>query len=216
MRRLLIGIGLAGALGAAVFAWHGSIKPLPQGLSVQTPSRRAAEVRFIADLTYLDPSGTRQVDQQIFDEILETIRAAREQITLDFFLFNEYQGQDREETRALCRELTDTLVQQKQTHPEIEIVLITDPINTVYGGLPAPHLERLEAAGISVVMTDLNPLRDSNALYSSLWRWFIQPLGEGSSAVIRFRSAPIFDSSTSRPITARRSSRTRPRVGSES
>ncbi len=181
MRRIFIGVGLALALGACVIWWHGAIKPLPEGLSARTPPRFANDVRFLADLTFVDPEGIRQVDQKIFDEIFEIVRGAREQITLDLFLFNEYQGAQREETRALCAELTDALVAQKRAYPDIEIVLITDPINTVYGGLPSPHLERLKRVGVSVVMTDLDPLRDSNALYSSLWRWFIRPFGEGGA-----------------------------------
>jgi len=183
MRTLLLGLGLASALGAGVIGWHGVIKPLPDGLSVLTPPRFATNVRFLADFTYVDSKGIRNVDQKIFDEIFEIIRGARRQITLDVFLFNEYQGTRREETRSLCAELTEALLEQKRAYPEIEIVLITDPINTVYGGLPSPHLEKLERNGIFVVMTNLNPLRDSNALYSSLWRWFIQPLGDGGAGL---------------------------------
>ncbi|MAG31705.1 MAG: phospholipase [Deltaproteobacteria bacterium] len=164
-------------LGLGVIAWHGRLKPLPPGLSVQTPTRPVDDAHFLTDLTYVDTTGTRRVEQRIFDAILETIHAARRQIVLDMFLFNEFQGEHVEETRALCEELTRALVDRKRAHPDIEIVLITDPINTVYGAITAPHLDRLRAVGISVVMTDLDPLRDSNWLYSSLWRWFIQPWG---------------------------------------
>ena len=50
------------------------------------------------------------------------------------------------------------------------VILITDPINTIYGGVQPPHFENLRAAGIQVVMTDLKKLRDSNPFYSAWWR----------------------------------------------
>ena len=169
--------------------WHGAIKPLPAGLSAEGPIRFARDVRFLADLTYVDPTGARAVDQTIFDEIVRMIRGARHRLILDLFLFNdlgaaassgdvEAQGNG---FRPLSRELTEVLIDQKRAFPELEVLLVTDPINTVYGGISAPHLTRLRAHGIPVVMTDLARLRDSNALYSSFWRTFIRPLGRGRS-----------------------------------
>ncbi len=181
MRRVFLGIALAIAFGGCVIAWHGALKPLPDGVSSRTPARLAGDVRFIADLTFVDPAGVRHVEQAIFDEVLAIVRGARKQIVLDLFLFNDFQGAQREETRTLSGELTTALVEQKRLHPEIEIVLVTDPVNTVYGGVPAKHFERLRAEGIAVVITDLEPLRDSNALYSSVWRWFIRPFGAGGA-----------------------------------
>jgi phosphatidylserine/phosphatidylglycerophosphate/cardiolipin synthase-like enzyme len=59
------------------------------------------------------------------------------------------------------------------------VILITDPINTIYGGVQAPHLETLRRAGVEVVISDLKNLRDSNPLYSAWWRmgprWFGKP-----------------------------------------
>ena len=111
------------------------------------------------------------------------IREARKRIILDLFLFNDFQGTRREEHRALCAELTETLLERKRAVPEMEIVLISDPINFVYGGVTSPHLEKLRAAGVSLVMTDLDALRDSNSLYSSIWRWLVRPLGLGGEGL---------------------------------
>ncbi len=71
-------------------------------------------------------------------------------------------------------------------------MLITDRFNTLYGGVPAPHLTRLEDAGVTVVFTDLPRLRDSNPSWSALWRlccqwtgnsteggWLPNPTGDG-------------------------------------
>jgi phosphatidylserine/phosphatidylglycerophosphate/cardiolipin synthase-like enzyme len=154
-------------------------KPLPHGVSYMGEPRPADDVRFLADLTFVDKDGVRHVEQQIFDEVFRLIREARRLVLLDMFLFNDFQGDVREETRALSDELTQLLVAQKKQFPELEVVLVTDPVNTVYGGLASPHLERLEAAGVQVVMTRLEPLRDSNPAYSSFWRLLIRPLGTG-------------------------------------
>jgi phosphatidylserine/phosphatidylglycerophosphate/cardiolipin synthase-like enzyme len=154
-------------------------KPLPAGISFAGPPRPAHHVEFLADLTYVDPSGERRVDQRIFDEVFGIIRQARRLIVTDMFLYNDFQGDVREETRALSAELTETLLEQKRRYPEIEITVISDPINTVYGGLPSAQLDRLSEAGIQVVLTRLERLRDSNPLYSSFWRLFIRPFGNG-------------------------------------
>jgi phosphatidylserine/phosphatidylglycerophosphate/cardiolipin synthase-like enzyme len=160
-------------------AFHHAHKPLPPGLSVETPQRPAVSVRFLADLTYVDPAGERHVDQRIFDEVFRIVRAAERRIVVDFFLWNSFQGERREETRALCRELTDALLVRKREVPGIDILVITDPINSVYGGVRSPHLDHLRQAGIPVVVTDLDRLRDSNWIWSSLWRWLVRPLGRG-------------------------------------
>jgi phosphatidylserine/phosphatidylglycerophosphate/cardiolipin synthase-like enzyme len=183
VRRIALALVLLGVVGVLLTGGYNFAKPLPDGLSFASPARASLDVRFLADLTYLDASGERRVDQTIFDEIFATIRGARERIVLDLFLFNEYQGELREETRALCSELTLVLLEKKRAIPEIEIVLITDPINTVYGGLSAPHLEQLREAGVRVVMTDLDPLRDSNGMYSAIWRAFVRPLGGESPGI---------------------------------
>src|SRR4029453_630335 len=61
------------------------------------------------------------------------------------------------------------------------VLLLTDPINDVYGGAPSPELAELRKAGIDVVVTDLEQLRDSNALYSSLWRLLLQWWGNSAA-----------------------------------
>src|SRR5262249_17786629 len=64
------------------------------------------------------------------------------------------------------------------------ILFITDPINDVYGGAPSPLLDELRRAGIEVVVTDLDRLRDSNPGYSAVWRtlvrWWGNSAGGGS------------------------------------
>lgn len=177
----LEGVGIKSVLlSAALLSFMSgccSLTPLPQGVSYQGQACPAGDVRFLRDLTWVDAQGHRHLDQQIFDEVLAMIGKARRLVLLDMFLFNEFQGEVREASRPLSRQITRALIEQKGKHPQIQIVVITDPINTVYGGIQSGHLTELEQAGIPVTLTDLDKLRDSNCVYSSFWRLFVRPAG---------------------------------------
>ena len=154
--------------------WH---RPLPRGLSFTGEMHDASHVEFLADKTWVDTSGARHSKQQIFAEVFALIRQSRRLLLLDMFLYNDFQGKEQETTRLLSGELTDVLVNHKKTYPDITILVITDPINIVYGSLPSTQFGRLRQAGIDVVITDLTRLRDSNPAYSVLWRTLIKPFG---------------------------------------
>ncbi|NNK92781.1 MAG: phospholipase, partial [Desulfobacterales bacterium] len=62
------------------------------------------------------------------------------------------------------------------------IDFITDRINTVYDGSASKEIERLKGAGIKVITCDLRKLRDSNIIYSPIWRTFIQWFGNSNDA----------------------------------
>jgi len=76
------------------------------------------------------------------------------------------------------------LIQRKQENPELVVSVISDPVNSVYGGLPSAHFQQLRLVGIDVVLTDLTQLQDSNPIYSGIWRWFIRPFGNGSGSAL--------------------------------
>jgi phosphatidylserine/phosphatidylglycerophosphate/cardiolipin synthase-like enzyme len=101
-------------------------------------------------------------------------------VLLDMFLYNDFQMGVTNPARPLSRQLTDLLLQQKKAYPDIRIVVITDPINTVYGSVPCNAFAELTAASIDVVITDLERLRDSNPVYSFVWRLFLRPLGNST------------------------------------
>jgi phosphatidylserine/phosphatidylglycerophosphate/cardiolipin synthase-like enzyme len=149
-------------------------KPLPDGSSVRGPivETPVTDLEFLADVASADVFGASVARQQIFDSVLKLVSEAREFLVLDFFLFNDQRGAALEAKpyRALSVELRDALLARKRAHPELRILVITDPINDVYGGLPSADLAALRGAGIDVVSTDLDSLRDSNAIYSALWR----------------------------------------------
>lgn len=151
-------------------------RPLPPGLNV-TGRTQQGQVRLLADLTYR-AEGQSISDQQIFDAIDGLIERANRFLVLDMFLFNADHTQPAGTYPALAQRLTNALLAKRVTAPEVEVVLITDPMNTFYGSTPQPHFESLRAAGVQVVETNLDPLRDSNPLYSSFYRTYLRHLPE--------------------------------------
>jgi len=158
---------------AAVAGWH-VYKPLPAGLDFAGPFRPANDLRFLRDITYTDADGSRRFDQQVFDEVLAMIADAETLLVVDMFLFNDFAGKEDHIHRALSRELTEAIIARRQVRPELRCWLITDPINTWYGGLGAEHLDRLRAHGVTVVTTRLAALRDSNPAHSVWWRLLLR------------------------------------------
>ena len=161
------------ALWAVTALWN-MFKPLPAGVSirgtiVETP---LGQLQFLNDVTGADVFGAPVVRQQIFDSVIALIGQSREYLVLDFFLFNGQRGTavDAKPNRELSVELRDALLARKRAMPDMRILVIADPINDVYGALPSRDLADLRGAGIEVVTPDLDELRDSNPIYSSLWR----------------------------------------------
>lgn len=150
---------------------------LPDGISFKGDRFTANEIAFVSDSTWTNSNGERQIKQSLFDDLFGIIASANKLIVVDMFLYNDFQGPTPETTRALASELTNALIARKNERPEIEIVVITDPVNELYGGLPSTNFDLLRAADIPVVTTNLRKLRDSNRAYSILWRALIKPFG---------------------------------------
>ena len=153
------------ALWLLIALWN-LFKPLPDGVSirgtiVETPLN---QLQFLTDVTGADVFGAPVVRQQIFDSVFALIGQSREYLVLDFFLFNDQRGAalDAKPHRELSTELRDALLARKRAMPQMHILVIADPINDVYGGLPSRDLAALRGAGIDVVTPDLDALRDSN------------------------------------------------------
>jgi phosphatidylserine/phosphatidylglycerophosphate/cardiolipin synthase-like enzyme len=188
----------------AVGGWN-VIKPMPPGTDVSTPliGAQAEDVQFLYDLTTITPKGAPVHEQRIFDEVFRLVDEAESFVVADFFLLNDMMGAADGVHRRLSRELTDRLLARKAAKPELSILLITDPINDIYGGMPSQLLNELRTKGIDVVTTDLDALRDSNPVYSSLWRMFIQWWGnspDGGSMMNPFENAAT---DSTQPITLR-------------
>lgn len=198
-------------IGWAFMAWWATVagwnvvKPMPPGTNVSTPliGAQAGDVQFLYDLTTTAPNGAPVHEQRIFDEVFRIVDEAESFVIADFFLLNDMMGAAGDVHRPLSRQLADRLLARKQAQPGLSILLITDPINDIYGGMPSQLLNELRAGGIDVVTTDLDVLRDSNPLYSSLWRMFIQWWGnspDGGSMMNPFENAAA---GHAEPITLR-------------
>ena len=162
---LILGMVALGYLSSAIYHIY---KPLPEGLDY-TGKLRHANVKFLADKTYLDAQGKQQQKHQIFNQILKLIDEAQTTIVLDMFLFNDEVGSSKISHDKLTQNLTEALIVKKRMTPQIEIKVITDPINSVYGGIAPEHYRQLRQAGIEVIETDLTALRASNPLWSGFW-----------------------------------------------
>ena len=176
--KLLIGLIV---LTIATTSVYHSFKSLPQGISYQGDNQPLINPRLLIDRTLHFGNEEPRLDQEIFDEIFDMIANAQRFVLVDMFLFNDSRANGSQQ-RPLARQLTDALIARKQAHPDMDIVVISDPINTFYGGTTSLHFQQLREAGIPVVETRLERLRDSNPTWSGLWRVGFQWMGNSASA----------------------------------
>ena len=142
-----------------------------------------ADCEFLYDLTYLN-DGKRIHEKRIFNRELELIKNAQDFLMLDFFLFND-EYPDSMTFPSQVEEMTDLLIAKKKENPEMPILFVTDPINNFYGAYEEDNLKRLRENGIEVVVTDLNKMRDSNALVSGIYRAYLQWFGTSGGGWIK-------------------------------
>lgn len=182
-KRMLAALILLWFCAYIISAIYQVYKPLPEGISVATPLRQTDQVRFLADYTYTDDKAERYQQQQVFDEALKMIADAKRLILIDMFLFNDYGAESIDgevkntSYRPLSTQFTQALVAKKMAYPDMNIIVITDPINTVYGGQVVKNLTTLRSAGVTVVESNLLPLRASNPLWSGFWYLCCQGVG---------------------------------------
>ncbi|WP_370866592.1 phospholipase D family protein [Saccharibacillus sp. JS10] len=158
-------------------------KPLPEGVSYESPVYRTDNVDFLYDLTSPTTGEKFTQERQIFDRTIEMINEAEQFIVIDVFLFNDYTHEGQEYPKVSGK-LAKTLIDRKQAVPDLDVTFITDEVNTNYGSSSNALLESLKKAGIKVVITDTDPLRDSTPIYSAFWRTFIQWFGQSGNGKI--------------------------------
>jgi phosphatidylserine/phosphatidylglycerophosphate/cardiolipin synthase-like enzyme len=150
-----------------------------------------ADLRLLIDETGWDPSAdTRVIKQEIFNEILEMIARADQFIYIDLFLWNPWQGRNPEEHRKLASELALELIRKKRSKKDIEVLILTDPINRIYVGHEPEYFNDMAKAGIPVVFANLDRLPDSNAFYAPFWAIIARVFGilSGWSTQPRFQN----------------------------
>lgn len=184
LRRLVIGLGIILLWFIIVMVYQVN-KPLPKGISIESPLFKVSDVTFWYDLTYPDGQGGTQYEQQIFDRTLAMVDEAEQFIVIDMFLFNDYVHKDQlAKYPDVSGMLTQALINKKKQQPAIDIVLITDEVNTNYGSAPNHLFESMKSAGIDVIITNVNPLRDSTPLYSAVWRTLFQWFGQSGEGTL--------------------------------
>jgi len=115
---------------------YNSCKPLQKGTSLEGKVYSVPEesIKFLGDITYVNKEGRRMSKQEIFNEIFDMIEKAEKFILIDMFLINDFQGAVVENYRKLSGELVNELIKKKRKSEEMDIIVITDEINTVFGG----------------------------------------------------------------------------------
>jgi hypothetical protein len=162
---------IAVAWGAA--AVYYATRQLPAGMRLDSASQiiAAGNVSFLEDLTGADGYGHGFSSHSIFDAMLRTIGEARGLVVLDCHLCSDLYRNAPDTIAALTpmgAQLAAALLARKAALPGLQVLVIADPVNGLYGSAPAPQFVKLRAAGIQVVMADLTQLRDRNVLYSPL------------------------------------------------
>jgi len=160
----------------AVYSVRAFVPP-PEAVDNRSEWQTIENAALLFDTSWVNDQQERQLEQTIFAAVLQQIAEARGTILLDMFLFNDWQGPVAEQHRALADDVTNALIAARQQFPSRAVIVITDPVNTVYGGIQSTYLQRLSDAGAIVVVTPLELLQDSNPLYSAFWRGLIRPFG---------------------------------------
>lgn len=194
---------VAAAWGVA--AYHFATRDLPAGMRLASPAQNVATgtVTFLDDISGADAYGHGFSSHAIFDTMVRSIGAATQLVVLDCHLCSDFYRNAPDAVAPLtpmARELVDALLARKAAVPQLQVLVIADPVNGLYGSAVAPELSRLQAAGIPVVSADLTQLRDRNVLYSVPWRlllkWWTHPAMGGG-----WLPNPYSDSGP--PLTAR-------------
>ncbi len=174
-KRLVMGVvGLFTIVYITLILWH-TYKPLPDGLSYAGSIHKTNNIDFLTDLTFAqDKHGTNMThENHIFDEVYKTIDEAEEFVVLDFFLVDGYYDEN-ENFPNIADTLSTTLSNKKKENPDMPVIFITDPLNRGYGSYENEWFKKMRDAGVEIVYTDLDPLRDSTPIYSGVYRIFFQ------------------------------------------
>jgi hypothetical protein len=182
-RPLIGGAALAVWLGTA---WWHTHKPLAPGTHLASGwyAAGSGEVRLVADITTADAYGRPVMSHAAFDEMLRIVQSAREFIVIDAFRLSSEGPASAARTplRHVAAQLRDALIARKRAEPRLRVLFIVDPASEAFGAAPSSDLTLLKDAGVDVVPTNLDALRDSNYLYSSLWRIAVRWWGAGEAA----------------------------------
>lgn len=162
-------------------------KELPAGTNQASPAYAIDEAKLLIDRTVWDARGERHIlYHEIFDAMLAEVRSAETFLIADFFLWNPWTGglDGGQDLRPLSAEFARALIEKRIEKPDMPMVVITDPINRIYGNMHPEFYDDLAAAGIPVVFTALDQLPDSNKIYApqaEFWKKFLPAADDGEA-----------------------------------
>lgn len=155
-----------------------SCKGAPVGTSIESPVRKADDMKFYYDLTYKKDDEI-VYESNIWPRIYEILDESEDFFILDVFLFNDWVQERESSTKLfpLAEELRDKILEKKKKDPQVEIYIILDPNNNFYGAFDNESYKPLTDLGVNLIYIDLNHLNDPVWIYSPIWRTFIRPFG---------------------------------------
>ncbi|MGN7476822.1 phospholipase D-like domain-containing protein [Solibacillus silvestris] len=148
-------------------------KKLPTNISMESATFQTDNVQFLYDVTY-EQNNERVMEQQLFNQAVELINEAEQFLVVDMFLYNDDYDRAKGGYPNSAEQITEALIAKRQQNPDMQITVITDKMNTLYLSNKNPFFEKLTEHNIEVALTDMKALRDSNPLYSSIWRAYFQ------------------------------------------
>ena len=159
-----------------------SLKRLPPGLHIAGAwaALPASAPHFLRDLSAADANGAPLVEQQIDAELIGMIARARQLVLLDTGLFGDLPAAGPRASRLraalpIASGLVETLLRAKTQHPELQILILTDPSTLSMSGTQQ-LLERTATSGIEVLAVDVARLRAPDPAFRSFWdlccRWW--------------------------------------------
>ncbi len=190
-KRLLKVIGLIFlVVYIATFIRH-QTKELPPELNYESEEYilHKDEIEFLKDITINSVEEGPLLEHEIFQAFHHAIQDAEEFIVLDMFMFTDL-GAAEGDYPSISRDLSLVILNQMKRHPDLNVWIITDLVNTTYGAHRASRIDVLEEQGAEVVYADSEPLRDPVPLYSSLYRMFFQWFGYGGNGWIENHFGP--------------------------
>ena len=155
-----------------------SCSSAPTGTSIESPVRKADDVKFYYDLTY-KKDGEIVYESNIWPRVYEILDESEDFFILDVFLFNDWvqKKESSDKLYSLAEKLRDKIVEKKQKTPDLDIYIILDPNNNFYGSFDNELYKPLTDLGVKIIYIDLDHLNDPVWIYSPIWRTFIKPFG---------------------------------------
>src|SRR5690625_650568 len=126
-------------------------KALPEGTSHlgQEYYLMDEDITFLYDLTY-QKDGEEIHEQIIFDTMIDMIEEAEEFLIIDMFMINDFSDESRDFPK-LSEIFFETVKEQLEMKPNLDVVIITDELNQTYGSHEAEFIDPLVEFGAEVV-----------------------------------------------------------------